>query len=101
MALRSKSLNISTAAAVLDSPLGRLRARAQPTAKRTGAVVEATGDLHWLEWSLPDDAELDDLQAVKKANPAPWISIADLRRQRAAIQDGRVRPVPRLPLGHR
>jgi phage terminase large subunit-like protein len=86
----SKFLGISTAAAVLDSPLARLRARAlaQPTAKRTGAVVEATGDLHWLESSLPDDAEPDDLQAVKKANPAPWITLADLRRRRAAIQEG-------------
>src|ERR671910_90392 len=51
----SKFLLISTAAAQLDSPLGRLRARAlaQPTAKRTGSVVEARGDLHWLEWSVP------------------------------------------------
>ena len=85
----SKLLAISTAAAQLDSPLGRLRARAlaQPTAKRTGAVIEARGDLHWLEWSVPDEADLDDLQAVKRANPAPWIGIPDLRRQRAAVPD--------------
>src|SRR5829696_2456606 len=71
----SKVLLISTAAAQLDSPLGRMRARAlaQPSAKRVGAVVEARGDLHWLEWSLPDDVDLDDLEAVKRANPAPWI----------------------------
>src|SRR3954453_15698454 len=70
-----KLLLISTAAAQLDSPLGRLRSRAlaQPSTRRTGPVVEARGDLHWLEWSLPDDADLDDLAAVKKANPAPWI----------------------------
>ncbi len=86
----SKLLAISTAAAHLDSPLGRLRARAlaQPTAKRKGAVVEATGDLHWLEWSLPEDASLDDLKALKAANPAPWITAKDLRRQRAALPDG-------------
>jgi hypothetical protein len=80
---------ISTAAAQLDSPLGRLRARAlaQPTAKRTGFVVETKGDLHWLEWSVPDDVDLDDLEQVKKANPAPWITVADLRRQRAAVPD--------------
>lgn len=85
----SKLLMISTAAAQLDSPLGRLRARAlaQPTAMRKGAVVEATGDLHWLEWSLPEDADLDDLAAVKRANPAPWIKVADLKRQRAAVPD--------------
>jgi phage terminase large subunit-like protein len=85
----SKPLAISTAAANLDSPLGRLRARAlaQPTAKRTGAVVEATGDLHWLEWSVDDDTDLEDLKAVKAANPAPWITVADLKRQKAAVPD--------------
>lgn len=85
----SKLLLISTAAANLDSPLGRLRARAlaQPTAKRVGSVVEATGDLHWLEWSVPDEADLDDMAAVKAANPAPWIQVADLRRQRDAVPD--------------
>ena len=85
----SKLLLISTAAAQLDSPLGRMRARAlaQPTTKRKGAVLEARGDLHWIEWSLPDEHDLDDLRAVKRANPAPWISIADLRRQRAAVPD--------------
>lgn len=85
----SKLLLISTAAAQLDSPLGRLRARAlaHPSTKRTGPVVEARGDLHWLEWSLPDDADLDDLDAVLKVNPAPWITLPDLRRQRAAVPD--------------
>src|SRR5215203_787457 len=75
----SKLLLISTAAAQLDSPLGRLRARAlaQPSAKRSGSVVEAKGDLHWLEWSVPDELDLDDLAEVKKANPAPWITVAD------------------------
>jgi phage terminase large subunit-like protein len=85
----SKLLLISTPAAQLDSPLGRLRARAmaQPTAKRRGPVVEAVGDLHWLEWSVPDDADLGDMRVVKSANPAPWITIPDLRRQRAAIPE--------------
>ena len=85
----SKLLVISTAAAQLDSPLGRMRARAlaQATTKRKGAVVEATGDPHWLEWSLPDEADLDDMRAVKACNPAPWITVADLRRQRAAVPE--------------
>lgn len=85
----SKLLAISTAAAQLDSPLGRLRTRAlaQRSATRKGAVVESRGDLHWLEWSLPDDDDLDDMRAVKRANPAPWISVADLKRQRAAVAD--------------
>jgi len=85
----SKLLIISTAAAQLDSPLGRMRARAlaQPSVQRRGAVVEATGDPHWLEWSVPDEDDLDDMKAVKAANPAPWITVKDLRRQRAAVPD--------------
>jgi phage terminase large subunit-like protein len=83
----AKFLGISTAAAQLDSPLGRMRARAlaQPYVKRNGAVLEARGDLHWLEWSLPDDASLEDFDAVKACNPAPYITLSDLRRQRAAL----------------
>jgi len=50
-------------------------------------VVEAAGDPVWLEWSLPDEADLDDMRAVKAANPAPWITVADLRRQRAAVPE--------------
>jgi phage terminase large subunit-like protein len=85
----AKLLMISTAAALLDSPLGRLRARAmaQPTAKRKGPVVEARGDLAWIEWSVPEEASLDDMAAVKRANPAPWITRADLRRQRGAVAE--------------
>lgn len=85
----STLLVISTAAAKLDSPLGRMRTRAlsQAEVKRKGAVIEAKGDLHWLEWSLPDEDSLDDMRAVKRANPAPWIAVADLRRQRAAVQE--------------
>jgi hypothetical protein len=74
---------------------GAARLAARPTAgplsqastKRTGSVVEARGDLHWLEWSVPDDVELDDMHAVKRANPAPWIDIPGLRRQRAGVPD--------------
>jgi len=85
----SKLLAISTAAAQLDSPLGRMRARAlaQPSTRRRGAVVEAAGDPLWLEWSLADEDDLDDLRAVKAANPAPWITVADLHRQRAAVPE--------------
>jgi phage terminase large subunit-like protein len=85
----SKLLLISTAAAQLDSPLGRMRARAlaQPSTRRLGSLLEARGDLYWLEWSLRDDIDLDDLQAVKRCNPAPWITVSDLKRQRAAVPE--------------
>jgi hypothetical protein len=51
---------------------------------RTHAHITA---LERLEWSLPDEDDLDHLRAVKRANPAPWISVADLRRQRAAVPE--------------
>ena len=86
----SKLLIITTSAGDLDSPLGRLRRRAmaQPDVHRAGPVVESKGPLHWLEWSLDDEHELDDLRAVKRCNPAPWISVADLRRQRESVAEG-------------
>ncbi len=36
---------------------------------------------------LAEDASLDDMRAVKQCNPAPWITVADLRRQRAALPE--------------
>ena len=84
----AKVLLISTAAARLDSPLGRMRARAmaQGDVHRRGVVTEAKGDLHWLEWSLDDEESLTPGQ-VKKANPAKWITTAALRAQRDALPE--------------
>jgi phage terminase large subunit-like protein len=87
----SKLLLITTSSGDLDSPLGRLRRRAmaQSDVHRAGPVVESRSkDLHWLEWSLGDQHELDNLRAVKRCNPAPWISVADLRRQRESVAEG-------------
>lgn len=86
----SKLLMISTSSGDLDSPLGRLRRRAmaQADVRRAGPVVESKSrDLHWLEWSLGDQHELDNLRAVKRCNPAPWIQVADLRRQKDAVTE--------------
>lgn len=86
----SKLLMISTSSGDLDSPLGRLRRRAmaQADVRRTGAVVESKSqDLHWLEWSLGDEHDLDDLKAVKRCNPAPWIAVGDLRRQKDSVTE--------------
>ena len=65
-------LGLSVSADSLDSPLGRLRARAEsaPHVERVGPVLEAKGDgLHWLEWSLPDDVDAEDMAAVAAVNP--------------------------------
>lgn len=85
----AKLLAISTAAPQLDSPLGRLRARAlaQTDTRRAGALLESTGPVHWLEWSLPEDGDPDDMRQVKACNPASYITTADLERQRAAVPD--------------
>lgn len=79
----AKFLGISTAASRLDSPLGRLRARALAgRVTRKGAVIDAAAPgLRWLEWSLAQDKALDDYKAVKACNPAAYITPALLREQ--------------------
>lgn len=81
-------LGISTAAASLDSPLGQLRARAlaAPHVARKGPVLEASGaGLHWLEWSVPDTGDTDDLRAVAAANPLR--TVAEMRAQRPRVTE--------------
>jgi len=83
---RGRLVVISTAAPVLDSPLGRMRARAMAgEVTRRGGLVDARepGILRWLEWSVPEDRDIDDLRAVKLANPAPWVTVDTLREARA------------------
>jgi phage terminase large subunit-like protein len=79
----ARFLGISTPAARLDSALGRARARALAgTVKRAGARIEAAAPgMRWLEWSLPEDKDLDDYEAVKAANPAAYITVESLREQ--------------------
>jgi phage terminase large subunit-like protein len=86
----SKLLLISTSAGDLDSPLGRLRQRAmaQSDVHRAGPVVESKSrNLHWIEWSLAEHHELDNLRAVLRCNPAPWIGQGDLRRQKESVTE--------------
>jgi phage terminase large subunit-like protein len=86
----AKMLTISTAGARLDSPLGELRERCLklPKVKREGALTRAEGpNLAMLAWELPEGAELDDLDAVKSANPASWISREGLAEQRQAVHE--------------
>ncbi len=81
-------LGISTAAASLDSPLGRLRTRAlaAPYVERKGAVLEANGDgLAWLEWSVAEDADPENMRTVAAANPLR--TVAEMREQRARVSE--------------
>src|SRR5215212_9086702 len=59
----AQRVTISTAGVGADSPLGRLRTRALALPRRAEGPTFAM-----LEWSVPDDAEIDDRTAVKAAN---------------------------------
>lgn len=87
----SKMVTISTAGAGgAESPLGRLRARCmtQPSITTKGALTQARGPgLAMLDWSVPDDGDVDDPRVVKRANPASWITVEGLRSQREAVPD--------------
>ena len=86
----AKMVTISTAGADDDSALGELRRRALelPTIRRTGALTRAQGDnLALLEWSLRESCSIDRMDEVKKANPASWLTEADLAEQREAVHE--------------
>lgn len=85
---QARMLLISTAPLSEDSPWGRVRARAlaAPNIKRAGSVLEAHGHgLAYIEWSLPEDEDPDDLDAVKRGSPAPWVTRAMLEEQRHRV----------------
>ncbi len=88
--LGSRLVVISTAGQGAKSPLGRLRSRALglPEVNRDGGFTDAQGNnLRMLEWALPEDVPLDDMEAVKAVNPASWISLDALREQREAVPE--------------
>jgi phage terminase large subunit-like protein len=85
----AKLIVISSAGQGADTPLGRLRARAlaQPSVTRHGFLTDARGPgLRMLEWSVPEEAELTPPSA-KKANPASWVRVEDLRAQQEAVPE--------------
>ena len=86
----ARMIVISTAGQGAESPLGRLRARAlaQPFVRRSGALTEAQGgSLRLLEWSVPEDGDVQDAKVVKRANPASWITVEGITEQREALPD--------------
>ena len=86
----AKLVTISTAGIGAESPLGRLHARARtlPEIQRSGAFTRAVGkNFAMLEWALPEQAEIDDMEAVKEANPASWLSAEALAEQREAVHE--------------
>jgi hypothetical protein len=86
----AKMVEISTAGQGAESPFGRLRSRAlaQPSVRRRGAVTDARGpDLRFLEWSCGEDDDVDNPRIVKRANPASWITVDQLRATRESLPD--------------
>jgi phage terminase large subunit-like protein len=86
----ARMVTISTAGAVIDTPLGELRERALklPSVVREGPLTRAQGEhLAPLEWALEPEADLDDMEAVKRCNPASWITEEGLAEQRGAVHE--------------
>jgi phage terminase large subunit-like protein len=86
----ARMVTISTAASDEETALGEVRERAlrQPQVAQKRVFTRAVGPhLALLEWALPDDADIDDMQVVKEANPASWLSEADLAEQREAVHE--------------
>lgn len=85
----SKLIVVSTAGQGAESPLGRLRRRALglPSVKQRGSLTEANGaDLELLEWATPDEGSITPA-AVKKANPASWITTDQIRAAKRALPE--------------
>ena len=77
-------ITISTAGASLDSPLGVLRSRAYelPGFEREGVYRHVrTPEFAMHEWALPPESNVDDLELVASANPAPWQDVEQLRKR--------------------
>jgi len=83
----AKLLAISTAPAHIDTPWGRMRTRAlgQSDVRRKGVFVEARGTIRWLEWSAPEDTDLDDFKLAARVNPAPRFTPAVLQEARDRV----------------
>jgi len=80
-------ITISTAGADENTPLGRIRRKVmhEGVVSRRAAYTRARNRdrsfvLH--EWSLRPDDDLEDLDLVKKANPASVVTVTSLRKRR-------------------
>lgn len=79
----AKMVTISTAGADQNSVLWQTRQRAiNLGAKREGAYLRAGSESFVLhEWSLEPDADLDDIELVKTANPLEAMTVQRLRER--------------------
>jgi hypothetical protein len=63
----------------------RARALAQRDVRRRGVFTEARGQIHWLEWSAPEDADLGDYRLAARTNPASRFTPAVMREARSRV----------------
>jgi hypothetical protein len=86
---------ITTSGMGAESPLGRLRARALATndIRARGPLTDARSEnIRLLEWMVPENVELDDYAAAKRANPLSLITRKWLREQRQAVHEIHYQP---------
>ena len=79
---------ISTMGGHEEAPMPSMRRRVLEEGKveREGAVLRAeTRDSLWLEWSVPEGADCDDMKTVKAANPRSAITTEMLAEHRRVL----------------
>lgn len=85
---------ISTMGGHEEAPMPSMRRRllAQGDVTRDGAVLRAeTRDSLWLEWSVPEGGDIDDMNVVKQANPRRAITADMLAEHRRVLHQSAFR----------
>jgi len=85
---------ISTMGGHEEAPMPAMRRRvlAEGNVTRDGAVLRAeTRDSLWLEWSVPEGENIDDMAAVKAANPRSAITTDMLAEHRRVLHESAFR----------
>lgn len=81
----AQMITISTAGSSMDSPLGKLLARAREFAveqeDRRRTYSSPDGSFVLVEWALGEGDDPHDLKAVESVNPAPWHTKTTLRQR--------------------
>lgn len=85
---------ISTMGGDEEAPMPTMRRRALEAGRvqRDGALLRAeTPDSLWLEWSVPEGADIDDPAVVKRANPRRAITVDMLAEHRRVLHESAFR----------
>lgn len=80
-------LGISTAGSNPESMLAKMRARAldfRHVSNKDSLTIAASKDFVMLEWACDPKADLNDIDIVKQANPARFVTKAKLKRLKSS-----------------